>query len=476
MKTAALLPPASATRKKLIHQIYASRYLLFMALPAVIYYIMFCYIPMYGIVIGFKDFQMKYGFSILENIANSPWVGLKHIKDYFNSMFFWRNIRNTLLLYFYSLIFGFPLPILFALLLNEMRNEKAKKVVQTISYLPHFISSVAICSMVTMFLSTTGGFVNTFLTKLGVGPIYFLGDARYLLDGFTSAFHTNSNFWVVPESNALEYGPASDNYRDMMIYLNKMYAEGLIDREFPTTTSDQHKEYTANGRNIAEFTYSTRAQWANDLLVEGLVGGWAWTGGFISAYPDQYAEGLAIPDQAFFPIGQLWTAALQDEEKIYRLAAWLDFVSTDKGADISTFGIEGETFYYDENGWAHDMSNTNTYLTNSNVYLGSSYLTRYSYGWMVDNDKLSDLEFSEAIAGKPTYILISYEYDNAQQSRMATLSTQLQSVRDEWGVRFIMGSADPSDDAQWASYLDNLKTAGLEEALEINSATVKVSK
>lgn len=160
-------------------RVFQNRFLLFLAIPATIYFIMFCYVPMYGIVIGFQQFKMKFGLTFYENIAASKWVGLKHIQDYVQSMYFWRNLRNTFLLFFYSLIFGFPLPILFALLLNELKKSSTRKLVQTISYLPHFISTVAVCSMVTMFLSPQSGIVNTILKAFGGESIYFLAEPAY---------------------------------------------------------------------------------------------------------------------------------------------------------------------------------------------------------------------------------------------------------------------------------------------------------
>lgn len=104
---------------KKFDSIIKNRYLLMLLLPGLIWYIVFCYLPMYGIVIGFKDFQLIYGNSMLENIFNADWVGLKHIKAFVNSYNFERVIRNTVLLFVNELIFSFPLPIIFALLLNE---------------------------------------------------------------------------------------------------------------------------------------------------------------------------------------------------------------------------------------------------------------------------------------------------------------------------------------------------------------------
>lgn len=299
----------------------------------------------------------------------------------------------------------------------------------------------------------------------------------YLINGFSSAFHTSNDFWMNVHTNELEYGPTSQEYREMVVYLNKLYAEGLIDPEFLTSSDDQHKEYTATGRNIAEFSYSTRAKWANDLLAEGAVAGWEWTGNFLTAYPEKYEEGLVLRNPTAQQLGQIWTSTLQDEEKILRLAAWLDYASTPEGADISAQGIEGKTFYYDENGYARSNADQpDTYLSNSNVYVGPSYLTRYSHGWLIDNGKLTDVDLNAAVQGKPYYVKVAYAYDEDQETTMGTLSTQLNDVRDEWISKFIMGAANPSDDAQWNAYLDNLKTAGLEEALEINRATAIVGK
>ena len=205
--------------------------------------------------------------------------------------------------------------------------------------------------------------------------------------------------------------------------------------------------------------------------------GWEWSGDFLTAYPEKYESGLVLSQSASTQIGQIWTALLQDEEKILRLAAWLNYVSTDEGADISAQGIEGKTFYYDENGYARSNADQpNSYLSNENVFTGVKYLTRYSNGWLIDNTKLTDLELSAAVQGKPYYVKVAYAYNEDQQMRMATLTTQLNDVRDEWTSKFIMGAADPSDDAQWNSFMNSLKSAGLEEALETNRATAVIGQ
>ena len=116
---------------------YRSLYLL--AVPALAYFILFHYGPMYGAIIAFKDFTPKLG------ILRSPWVGFEHFVDFFNSFYFFRLLRNTLVLNVVSLLFEFPAPIILALLLNEVRHRKFKSSIQTLSYLPHFISIIVIC-------------------------------------------------------------------------------------------------------------------------------------------------------------------------------------------------------------------------------------------------------------------------------------------------------------------------------------------
>ncbi|RAV20893.1 sugar ABC transporter permease [Paenibacillus contaminans] len=145
-------------------------------LPGTIYFLIFHYIPLYGVVIAFKDVTPFDGF---EGIFTSEWVGLKHFENFVNSYYFWNIMRNTVLISLYRLLFGFPAPIILALLINEVRIEAFKRIVQTISYLPHFLSMVIVAGLVTTLLTTDGGIVNVFLQKLGFDSIFFLGDKSY---------------------------------------------------------------------------------------------------------------------------------------------------------------------------------------------------------------------------------------------------------------------------------------------------------
>ncbi len=143
-----------------------------MMLPVIAYYLIFCYGPMYGAIIAFKN------FSFMKGIIGSPWVGFAHFRRMFASKSFFEVFRNTLLISIYKLIAGFPAPIVFAILLNELISQKFKKVVQTVSYLPHFLSWVILGGMFMQLLSLSGP-INIVLKKMGMKTIFFLGDKRY---------------------------------------------------------------------------------------------------------------------------------------------------------------------------------------------------------------------------------------------------------------------------------------------------------
>lgn len=144
-----------------------------MMLPAIIYTLLFAYKPMYGILIAFEKFSVKKG------VLGSPWVGFDNFRRLFSSYWFPIIFRNTLVLSVLGLIIGFPLPIVLALLLNELRNQKYRTFVQTVSYLPHFISTVVMCGIITMFLSPTNGIINHMIEVLGGERLYFMQKAEW---------------------------------------------------------------------------------------------------------------------------------------------------------------------------------------------------------------------------------------------------------------------------------------------------------
>ncbi|MDF2959189.1 MAG: binding-protein-dependent transport system inner rane component [Paenibacillus sp.] len=167
----------------LIKDLLKNKYIYLMMLPGILYYIVFQYIPMYGATIAFKHFTPVAG------IWGSEWIGFKHFQDFFRSYYFWRIIKNTLLINFYSLLFGFPAPILLALLLNELRKQWFKRTVQTLTYLPHFVSVMVICGLIVDFTSKNG-LINDII-------VWFGGSRDNLLmngDLFRSIF-VSSGIW-----------------------------------------------------------------------------------------------------------------------------------------------------------------------------------------------------------------------------------------------------------------------------------------
>jgi putative aldouronate transport system permease protein len=165
---------------KLLQSTWKQKYLYMMVLPGFALVFIFSYIPMYGILIAFKD------YSVAKGIWGSSWVGLKYFEMFLSNPLAMRTLKNTILLGLYSLLFGFPAPIILALLFNELRSHLFKRFVQTVSYFPHFISTVIIVGMIKEFTSLSG-FVNNAIGYLGIDPINFLAESEFFRTIFISS-------------------------------------------------------------------------------------------------------------------------------------------------------------------------------------------------------------------------------------------------------------------------------------------------
>src|SRR5690625_2105930 len=152
--------------------------------PVIIYFIVFKYIPMYGVQIAFKDFIAADG------ILGSPWIGLENFERFFNSYYFFRLIKNTLFIGLYQLSIGFPVPIVLALQINEVANKHYKKAIQTITYAPHFLSVVVVVGMLFLFLSPGNGIINQIIVFFGGKPIYFMSEPSWF-----KAIYVFSGVW-----------------------------------------------------------------------------------------------------------------------------------------------------------------------------------------------------------------------------------------------------------------------------------------
>ena len=162
--------PVQRKQSKFMKKLTDGKYLLLLVVPTVICLALFYYLPMYGLVISFMDYKPFKG------IAGSNFVGFKHFINFFEYKYFWRLIKNTTIISFYSLIFGFPLPIIFSLILNEVQGIRFKKLVQTVSYMPHFYSTVVVVGLFSMFLDPTSGLITHFFNSIGIDKTDWLLD------------------------------------------------------------------------------------------------------------------------------------------------------------------------------------------------------------------------------------------------------------------------------------------------------------
>lgn len=163
-------------------------------IPALAFFIVFCYFPMYGVQIAFRDYKAAFG------ITGSKWVGLKHFQKFFSSYYCGRMFTNTILLNVYGLLFGFPIPILLAIMLNQLNSKRFKGFTQTAIYVPHFISTVVLAGMIYLFFSPTSGIVNKLITLLGGEGIYFMIEA-----GWFRPLFVGSDIWQNAGWNTILY-------------------------------------------------------------------------------------------------------------------------------------------------------------------------------------------------------------------------------------------------------------------------------
>jgi putative aldouronate transport system permease protein len=166
-------PQANVSNSSLGARIWKHKLLYLFWLPCIVSLLVFAYYPMYGATLAFKDYKYNLG------ILGSPWVGLKHFRAFVSSLEFWEVTRNTVVISGMKILFCFPAPIILALLLNELRFSRFKRTVQTMSYLPNFVSWVVVYSLMVAVFSPYGGIVNSLRKSLGLNTIFFLGEERY---------------------------------------------------------------------------------------------------------------------------------------------------------------------------------------------------------------------------------------------------------------------------------------------------------
>jgi len=209
-------PSMNAKRDKSIQSRYINmfvrhKFIYFMVLPGLCYLLLFDYFPLYFLQIAFRSFNMFTG------LADSPWVGLQNFIDLFQSTYFLQALKNTVIISFYNLFWGFPVPIMIAILLNELRNVAFGRTIQSLLYLPHFLSWVIIGGLVAMILSPEGGIVNIILGKFGVDPIFFMADKRWFRSVLVASSIWKEMGWSSIIYLAAILGINSDQYESAIV-------------------------------------------------------------------------------------------------------------------------------------------------------------------------------------------------------------------------------------------------------------------
>ena len=192
--SASVRPRSGGLRRRTALALRRDWQLWVLMLPCLAFFIVFCYFPMYGVQIAFRDYKAAFG------ITGSQWVGLKYFEKFFSIYYCGRMFLNTFLLNFFGLLFGFPVPILLAIMLNQLRGKRFKGFAQTAIYVPHFISTVVLAGMIYLFFSPTNGIINSLITAAGGKSIYFIMEA----DWFRPLF-IGSEIWQNAGWNTILY-------------------------------------------------------------------------------------------------------------------------------------------------------------------------------------------------------------------------------------------------------------------------------
>ncbi|MGL1890028.1 MAG: ABC transporter permease subunit [Spirochaetaceae bacterium] len=186
------MPNKLNRRQYIIKKIVSDKFLYVLMLPGLLYFLLFRYLPLLGTLVAFKDVAP---FDDVLTILTSEWVGLKHFSAFISSHYFWNIMRNTFTLAGLRMLFEFFCPILLALLINEVRNKHYKKVIQTISYMPYFLSNIVLAGLVFQLLTMNNGIIPSLVEYFGGDSIYYLGDARYFRTVLVSAIVWRNIGW-----------------------------------------------------------------------------------------------------------------------------------------------------------------------------------------------------------------------------------------------------------------------------------------
>ncbi|GAA3402408.1 hypothetical protein ACFFNY_04255 [Paenibacillus hodogayensis] len=332
--------------------------------------------------------------------------------------------------------------------------------------------------------------LKTIKDKTGLIPVVTNGNASSPLWGVNLFFQVfglpdlalNWTSYVDPATKEfVAYPFADDRYRDFLIFLNKMYKEGLLLRDFATATADQTKKLIAQGNNVIAFTTSDPTY--NNNLQKAAVPdvNWAWT--------DNYEFPSKDPKKVIYkrePLYSNWGPAIKkgtSQEKVDRILDYLNWSLSDEGQLWYTFGKEGVT-YEMKNGspvYLPNMSNPSKAegdkLPNYGIsigWIGSGFVTTHKA--LDETYSKTKLDMADVIMKKPNYyghIEPALQFTEAERQKLVDLETNLNAVRDEYWLKLIMGSLDPSNDGDWKKFMDAANKAGLQEVVKLRTEAYK---
>jgi len=300
------------------------------------------------------------------------------------------------------------------------------------------------------------------------------------LRGFSFIFHTNmpGRSYVDPDTNEFIYDPVyfSENFRDMMIYVNKLYEEDLVDKELATNTFNQFEEKTALGLTYVDFQHAGRLAWLNNLTQQvDPSSEWDWARDYPTAYPDK-GRWYCTDDSPFGHLSFAMTDKLEGEE-LDRVIEWINWEGTEEGQLFCSYGLEGDTFDFTADG-KPKLKDFLLQPTDSGVpplfKYGLGYgmhvsLLPYAYTDWQGGALISEMgnEFVGK-SGYKTWTSIPIWLTDEEKSNIADPVTIIKDLRDEYLLKFLMGQLDPANDNDWNAFLSQLKAAGIEDIAALN--------
>ncbi len=294
---------------------------------------------------------------------------------------------------------------------------------------------------------------------------------NWLLYGFEDAFRTDTGYRVDPDSGEFVYGPVTQKYREMLIYLNKLYKEDLIYKEFATATSQQWSELLAQGKVHVIFDYFAREAWANNLMKDvDPDANWKASFDYIRAYPEkkQFVT-------RYSPVGGVAAriSSRNSPERIERLVAIFDWLATEEGMIATQFGEKGLTYDIVDG----QLVYTPMMITPLNPGQGTDTLLKYDLGyrlaihptfWHYQGADTSREVGNYAVDnGFEYYRHFTLKFSDEDKTVVSDYGTVVNDIQQEYGVKFIMGQLDPNDDAAWNAYVDTISKGGLDKVLPI---------